>query len=100
MNLPPLRLLSAIAVALLVAGAAHAAELPIIAKARARLATDATLDALKSVHYTGTLSHPDPRDPTKTVTAKVEMIFVKPEQQCIIATYDDFVETTALNGYE
>src|SRR4051812_39398750 len=93
---------SARAVCLLAAVATglHAAELPIITKARARLGSEATLDGLKSVHYVGTLTHPDPKDPTKTMTAKIEMLFQKPDQQAITATYDELIETTALDGYE
>lgn len=94
------RLLATLGVALTFATVASAAELPIIAKARARLGSEAALDGLKSVHYTGSLSHADPRDATKTVTAKVDMVFVKPDKQRITATYDKVVETTVLDGYD
>jgi hypothetical protein len=77
-----------------------AAELPIITKARARLGVEPALDGLKSIHYVGTLTHPDPRDDTKVISAKFEMIFQRPYQQRITATYDEFVETTALDGYD
>jgi hypothetical protein len=97
--------------ALLVA-AVHAAdpmprgEPPIIAKARARLGTDAVLDGVRSIHYVGTLITTDANDPAKQVRASVEMIFQKPDRQCIIATYDKNdqgvkpEEITALDAYE
>jgi hypothetical protein len=95
-----LRSLFAFCIVLALSAALHAAELPIITKARARLGAEATLDGLKSIHYVGTLSHPDPRDATKIISAKIEMIFQRPYQQRILATYEDFVETTALDGYD
>jgi hypothetical protein len=100
MKLSFLRLLATLCVTLTFGAAARAAELPIIAKARARLGSEAALEGLKSVHYSGSLSHADPRDPTKTITAKVDMVFVKPDKQRIMATYDEIVETTALDGYD
>ncbi|HVS51387.1 MAG TPA: hypothetical protein VHD62_03445 [Opitutaceae bacterium] len=96
-------------VALAAAGfAADAAkgELPILAKARARIGTDATLDGVKSIHYVGTLITNDANDPKKQVHATIEMIFQKPDQQCITANYDKnekgekLEETTALDAYE
>jgi hypothetical protein len=100
MSFSSLRFLATTGLTCLLAGAAHAAELPIIAKARAHLGTDAAIDALKSMNYVGTLTHPDPRDPTKQISAKLEIIFQKPDKQRITATYDEVVETTALDGYE
>lgn len=84
----------------------RAAEPPILAKARAYLGSDAALAAVKSVHYTGTLVITDAEDPKQTVRATAEIIFQKPEQQRVAATYEKtadraaYREVTALDGYE
>jgi outer membrane lipoprotein-sorting protein len=83
----------------LVAGA-HAAEPAIIAKARAFVGSEAALEAVRSVHYVGTLVTTDPADPAKQTRAAMEIIFQKPEQQRIMATSDKTIEVTALDGYE
>ncbi len=75
------------------------AEPAILAKARARLGADAALDGMKTIRYSGTLTTVNQKD-GKPITAKVEMVFQKPDMQRITATYDTFVETTALNSYE
>ena len=77
-----------------------AAEPPIIAKARAFVGTEAALNNLNSIHYTGTLITADPKDPAKQTRAAMEIIFQKPEQQRIKATTDKTIETTALDGYD
>jgi hypothetical protein len=84
----------------LAAGARAAAEPPIIAKARARLAPDAVLDAVKSIHYTGTLVSPDPDDATKQSTRSIEIILQKPDQQRVTIKSDKMIEVNALDGYE
>jgi outer membrane lipoprotein-sorting protein len=80
--------------------AAWAAELDIIAKARAFVGTEEALNGMTSVRYAGTLTAPDPQDATKQVRTAIEIIFQKPEQQRITATSDKVIETTALDGYE
>src|SRR5437868_32603 len=62
------------------ANPALADEPPIIAKARARLGSEAALDAVTSVHYSGALTTSDSANPTKGTQAKIDMIFQKPEQ--------------------
>jgi outer membrane lipoprotein-sorting protein len=79
---------------------ARAAEPPIIAKARAFIAPEPTLNALTSVRYVGTLVTKDPSDPTKQTRASMEIIFQKPYQQRITATTGQTVEVTALDDYE
>jgi outer membrane lipoprotein-sorting protein len=81
-------------------GGAQAAEPAIIAKARAFLGTEAALNAIKSVHYTGTVTSSDPADPAKQTRAEIEIIVQKPDQQRVVARSDKTVETTALDGYE
>jgi len=79
---------------------AGAAELPVIAKARAHIAPEAGLNAITSVRYVGTLITADPADPKKETRATMEIIFQQPEQQRITATTTSTVEVTALDGYE
>lgn len=79
---------------------AAAAEPAILAKARARLGSETALDGIKTLRYEGTLTTTDPKDPTKTIVAKVEMTFLKPDRQRIVANYEKFTETTALDSYE
>jgi outer membrane lipoprotein-sorting protein len=78
----------------------QAAEPAIIAKARAYLGSEAALNAIKSVHYTGTVLSADPADPKKESRATIEIIVQKPDQQRVVAKSDRGVETTAVDGYE
>lgn len=77
-----------------------AAEPMIIAKARARLASDAVLDAVTSIHYLGTMVSADPQDPTRQLQQKIEIFLQKPDQQRIVITSDRAVEVSALDGYD
>ena len=79
---------------LFVAGTLRADEPAIIAKARARLGTDAALDSITSIHYAGTLVTAEPNDPAKIISAKFDMIVQKPDRQLIITTSEKLVETT------
>jgi outer membrane lipoprotein-sorting protein len=96
----PLRILSSVTAAIVLASSLSAAEPAIIAKARAFIGSEAALNNLKSVHYSGTLVMADSADPSKQTRAKMEIIFQKPEQQRIMATSDKTVEVTALDGYD
>jgi hypothetical protein len=96
----PFRLGVLVLSALAWTASAVADEPPIIAKARAFIGTEKVLNDLRSVHYVGTLVTADPADPGKQTRAAMEIIFQKLGQQCIIATSDKMVETTALDGYE
>lgn len=87
-----LRLFALVAVAV-----SARAELPIIAKARAYLGPEATLNAVKSVHFIGTLV---PAGSQEKETSKVEIIFQAPYQERIEATSPKGVEITALDGYD
>jgi hypothetical protein len=78
----------------------HAAEPAIIAKARARLAPDAVLDAVKSIHYVGTMTGPDPQDATKERQYKIEIFLQKPAQQRIEIRSDQAIEVSALDDYD
>jgi outer membrane lipoprotein-sorting protein len=86
--------------ALAVTPATRAAEPPIIAKARAYLGSEAALEAVKSIHYTGTLVVSDGATPSKSTPAAMDMVFQKPYQQRVQATSATAVEVTALDGYD
>ena len=100
MNSFSLRPLSLLAIVPLLVVPAVANEPAIIAKARANLGTDATLDAVKSVKYLGTVTTTDSADATKKSQAKIEIIVQHPDQQRVVATSPRGVETTAVDGYE
>src|SRR6185436_6740635 len=86
--------------AVVLAGAARAADPAILAKARAFVGSEAALNSLKSVHYTGVLVTSDGADPSKKISAALDIIFQKPLQQRITMTSDTTIETTALDGYD
>lgn len=77
-----------------------AAEPAIIAKARARVAPDDVLDAIRSIHYVGTLTGMDPTDPKKTLTAAIEIFLQKPAQQRIVVTSATEIDISALDDYD
>ena len=58
------------------------------------------MNAIKSVHFTGTVNTTNPAEPAKPSTAKIEIIAQKPDQQRVVATTAKGVETTAVDGYE
>lgn len=100
MTVSPFRLLLAIGAVFVSTLAVAAPEPAMIAKARAFLGTEAALNAVKSVHFIGTLVTADPATPTKQTRAAVEILFQAPEQQRIQATSDKTIEVTALDGYD
>ncbi len=95
----PFRLLAAFG-AVLAFTVVASAELPIIAKARSFVGTEAALNGVKSVHFVGTLVTADPAGASKQARAAVEIFFQTPERQRIQATSDKTVEVTALDGYD
>lgn len=100
MILPPTRVFAVLVFAWVSAVAVHAAEPAIIAKARARLAPDAILDAVKSIHYVGTMTAPDPQDAARQVQYRIEISLQKPAQQRIQLTSDRIIEVSALDDYD
>ncbi|HTJ78998.1 MAG TPA: hypothetical protein VL357_08375 [Rariglobus sp.] len=74
----------------------------VIAKARAAVGSEAALNALRSVHYTGTLetTGTDEKGQPTGVKVAIEIIFQKPSQQRIVATSADKIEITALDDYD
>jgi hypothetical protein len=97
---PCLRRLAATLVLLLAPLAAVGAEPAILAKARAYLGTEAALNAVKSVHYTGTLLAPNATDPAKPFPVALELIFQAPFRQVTTSSTDALVDTTGLDNYE
>lgn len=69
----------------------------IISRARAYVGSDATLAAVKAIHYTGTLSSPGP-DKT-VVKAKIDVIFQSPYRMRQTVSTDTKIETTGLDDY-
>ncbi len=79
---------------------AHASEPAIIAKARAHIASEAVLNGLKTVHFIGTLSAPDPSDSAKMVTMQMDIVFQRPMQQRVTTVSAKGTDHTALDGYD
>ena len=96
----PARIPAFVSLAVTLVAGAHAAEPAIIAKARAFIGSEAALNAVKSVHYTGTVTSTDPVDASKQTKATIEIIAQKPDHQRVVAQSEKAVETTVLDGYE
>jgi hypothetical protein len=99
MTLPFARVV-ALTLALAAGAVTRAAELPIIAKARAFLGSEEAISRVKTVHYVGTLVTNDPTDATKQTRAAIEIILQRPYQQRVTITSDKTIETTALDKYD
>ena len=91
--------------------AAGAARLPgdsatLIAKARAYLGPEAALDAITSIHYSGTLQSEetvkdkDGKEITRPTKAAVDIIFERPYRQRFLVVSDKKTEVTVLDDYE
>jgi len=78
----------------------QAAELPIIAKARAFLGSEAALNAVQSIRYAGTLVVTDSVDPVAQTPAAMDLVFQKSFQQRVQATSASRIEVTALDDYD
>lgn len=91
-------------VAVLLAPLATAAEpAAIIAKARAHLGSEATLNGVTSLRFVGQLTvdrDPANAEPTTPERLKVEIIFQKPARQRSVITSTQRIETTVLDGYD
>jgi hypothetical protein len=100
MTLPLVRLLGIFCVVVGSAGMSAAGEPAIIAKARAALAPDAVLNAVKSIHYRGTLSVKNSAEPAKELREQIEIFLEKPARQRIVLTSGETIEVSALDGYD
>ncbi len=97
-----LRLLVALAGACGITAAARAQTAEqVIAKARAYLGDEATLSAVNSVHFVGTIEtqQSTPEGP-KLVKSAIEIVFQKPYRQRIIRTSPNAVQITGLDDYD
>ncbi len=99
-RLVPVATLALILVANVGAVDSAQAEPAIVAKARAFVGAEAALNAVKSVHFVGSLTTGDSADPTKSARATIEIFFQAPDRQRIQATSEKTIEVTALDGYE
>ena len=75
------------------------AEDPLIAKARAYLGPETALDGVQSLRMLGQLEVVDASDASPG-TARLEILFQKPDRQRITATSEARTEVTALDGYD
>ena len=83
-----------LSVAVLVLPAAADSTDKWIAKARAYLGSESALNAVTSIHFTGTLEAPG------EIKLPAEIIFQKPHRQRITYTGAKVIEITALDGYD
>jgi hypothetical protein len=78
----------------------------VIAKARAYLGPDATLEAITSIHYVGTLAgeetvkDKDGKESTRPFKGTIDLIFQKPYYQRVTLVSYKGIETTGLDDYE
>ncbi|HTL68320.1 MAG TPA: hypothetical protein VL200_11705 [Lacunisphaera sp.] len=103
------RLFLSVSLVLALAGAGKAETADqVIARARAYLGGDQALNAISTIHFTGTLETtalvPDPADKTRQIEQPVrlpaDIIFQKEYRQRITISDPKVVETTALDDYE
>ena len=69
-------------------------DLAIIAKARAFVGPEATLESIKSIHFSGHLTTDD------GAKAALDIMFKKPCCQRVVTTGDKQIEVTALDDYD
>jgi len=94
-------LFAAGAIVLASAQGARCAEPAIIAVARARLGSDAALDAVTSIHFTGVLDVTDPDDPKKSVShLPIDVIYQKPLRTRTVIRAEKAIQTKVLDGYD
>jgi len=87
--------------AALLAPASLRAEPAVVALARAYLGPQSTLDAIASIHYVGVLDRLDPtRGEKSSVHASLDLTFVKPMSQRLVARGEKVTMTTVLDGYD
>lgn len=87
--------------AVLLAPATARAEPAVVALARAYLGPQSTLDGISSIHYVGSLDRIDPSRGDKVpIHATLDLIFVKPMKQRLVARGERVSMTTVLDGYD
>lgn len=75
------------------------ADQALISKARAFIGSEAALGAVQALRMVGQLEVVDGAE-SAAGTAKIEILFQKPDRQRITATSEARVEVTALDGYD
>jgi len=77
------------------------AEPAVVALARAYLGPQSSLDGITSIHYFGSLDRVDPEHPDRgAVHSTLDLIFVKPLGQRLVARGQKASLTTVLDGYD
>ncbi|HEX2851646.1 MAG TPA: hypothetical protein VHO24_00305, partial [Opitutaceae bacterium] len=90
----------AVAAAFLALAGVVNAQTATLNKARAYLGPEAALDAVKTVHYKGTVTSKSATNPSKETKGEIDIIFQKPDQQRVLITTDKTVDINGLNGYD
>ncbi len=73
----------------------------VIAKARSYVGSEAALDAVRSVHFVGTMETEEPSaEGPRKVKSPIEIIFQKPYRQRIIVTTASTIQITGLDDYD
>lgn len=99
-RLQPFAAIAQVILAGLTAVASVKAEPAIIGKARSFVGTEAALNAVKSVHFVGSLTKATSADSAKPLRAALELFFQAPERQRIQVISEKITEVTALDGYD
>lgn len=80
---------------------AASGEPAVIGLARAYLGPDSTLEAIRTIHYVGTLDRSDPDRPDGSqVHGTLDLIFAKPLRQHLMVRTEKTTLTTVLDGYD
>jgi hypothetical protein len=81
-------------------GGLRGEEPAIIKAARAYLGTESALARIVTIHFSGTVTTPDPKDPKKVKTESLEIVLQKPDRQRVTISDGTQIDMTGLNGYE
>ncbi|MEO6874588.1 MAG: hypothetical protein ABI222_07170 [Opitutaceae bacterium] len=100
MFIPSFKRAASMLVLIFAAAAVAHAELPVIAKARAYLGSESALNAIKSVHYVGSVLVPNAADPKKPTRMTVDIIFQAPYRQRTVRSTATVTDTTALDDFD
>ncbi|TAG28310.1 MAG: hypothetical protein EAZ36_06080, partial [Verrucomicrobia bacterium] len=95
-----LRLLSTGSWAIGIAVAAAFADPATLTQARSYIGTEAALEAVASLRFSGQLEVVDSTSEKSDGPVSIELCFQKPDRQRITITRGTRVETTALDGYD
>ncbi|HEY1792434.1 MAG TPA: hypothetical protein VGG34_05915 [Opitutaceae bacterium] len=89
------------AVVLALTGGRLVAEPAVLSLARAYLGPESTIDAIRNIHYVGTLERSDPAHPDgPPISESLDMILAKPMQQKLVEHGAKFTLTTVLDDMD